>query len=647
MRISRRTQLAAALLLGLALLVGGWRLTGPARVQSVSSSQPALAVWKVKAPKAADVERLFAGGWDVLEARDGAYVLVLGDAATATQLRTAGFEIELERTLPPVDANSVFTYYGGYRTVAEHYQHLDDLAATYPNLVTVVDYGDSWRKLNNLPNGHDLKAICITAKQVGDCALDPNSAKPRFVLQAAIHARELTTSELAWRWMDELTSKYGINTQITELLNYTELWVIPVVNPDGRYIVETGGNSPYTQRKNLHDYASGACSSPPSDFSQQGVDLNRNANFQWGGAGTSTSLCNLTYRGPSAASEPEEYFLEAFLAQLFPDSRPDDLTTAAPLDTRGVFLTLHTYSDLSLLPWGWGTQDAPNEPGLRSLAFRFSYYNGYETGQPGEVLYNASGATDDWVYGHLGVPGFTFEVGPQSGSCSGFFPAYSCQDGTFWPLNKPAFLYAASVARQPYAWSLGPTPSNASVDMVSVDAGTPVTLTALANDDAYGNNGVARPSAQTIAAAEYSIDTPPWANGSAPYSMSAADGTFSSTSEYLEATVDTSELTEGRHTLWVRAQDSAGNWGPPAPVWLTIRSSQITPTPSPTATPVTTTPTPTPTGTVTATLTPTPTGTVTATPTPTGSPTPTGTATLTPTPGAVLDQRVYLPLVTR
>ena len=62
-----------------------------------------------------------------------------------------------------------------------------------------------------------------------------------------------------------------------------------------------------------------------------------------------------------------------------------------------------------------------------------SLAGGWQYGQPGEVLYNAAGATDDWVYDDLGVASFVWEVGPSSGTCSGFFPAFSCQASMFWP----------------------------------------------------------------------------------------------------------------------------------------------------------------------------------------------------------------------
>jgi len=538
----------------------------------------------VRTPAA--IARLTEGRYDVLEARDGDALFVLGDRAVLQSLRGEGFEVSIHARLPNQQtAFAPFSYFGGYRTVAEHYAHMNAIADMYPELALVVDYGDSWRKINSRPDGHDLLAICITKRRPNDCQLTPNTDKPRFLLIAAIHARELSTSEMAWRWIDELVNHYGQNPDITWLLDYHEMWVIPVANPDGRHLVEQGGSAPYLQRKNMND--SGGTCPPPGDpnyaYFQPGVDLNRNASFKWGGAGSSNAPCAQTYRGIGAASEPEQLALEALMTLLFPDARGPLDSDAAPITTTGVMLTLHSFSDLILLPWGWTncsgpcppSQRAPNDAGLRAFAFRMSYYNGYAVGQASELLYPASGTTDDWAYGVLGVPSFTFEIGPVSSSCGLFTPDYACQDGLFWPLNRGAFLYAAKVARQPYALAHGPTTLSVTLSSSAVISGQAVTITALVRDDAYGSaaNSVGRPLVRQITAAEAYVNLPYWAGGT-PISMTAQDGTFDTPSEIAIATLDTSGLGVGRHLIFVRAQNAAGHWGPPTAQWLTVLGSQ-------------------------------------------------------------------------
>ena len=53
--------------------------------------------------------------------------------------------------------------------------------------------------------------------------------------------------------------------------------------------------------------------------------------------------------------------------------------------------------------------------------------------------------------------------------------------------------------------------------------------------------------------------------------MSAVDGGFNSSAETVQATVFTSGLTAGRHTLFVEARDASGNWGVPTALFLTVR----------------------------------------------------------------------------
>jgi carboxypeptidase T len=561
--------------LAIALLAGATTIgAGPA---SSAPSADTVEIIRVSLSQRGQANALANAGYDLIEGRSGNDVLVVGDETVLAKLKAAGYKATVDQVLPkaaPITGRAAAgaidtqSFDGGYRTVADHYAHLDSIAATYPGLATVVDYGDSWRKVNNKPGANDLKAICITKKQAGDCALSPNSAKPRAVLMAAIHARELATAELAYRYIDELVTKYGTDADVTVLLDSTEIWIVPVANPDGRNIVESGGNAPYLQRKNANDTV-GSCSNPPTASNQFGVDLNRNASYQWGEGGSSALPCDQTYRGPSAASEPEQQALQQLFTNLWPDQHGVP-TDAVATTATGTFITVHSYSNLVLLPPGKGGVTA-NDAQLRALAFRMSNFNGYLTGTGPETLYDTTGTTDDWVYANLGPAAFTFEVGPQSGTCSGFTPAYACVDSTFWNLNRDAFIYAAKVARAPYVTPRGPSIQAATLAASTVAVGTPVTLTATVNDTTFGNaaGSFGRPTAQTVNAAEYYIDVAPWAGGT-PIAMTAADGSFSSTSEAVRATVATNGLAAGRHTIYVRGRNAGGFWGPVNALFLTI-----------------------------------------------------------------------------
>jgi hypothetical protein len=421
-----------------------------------------LFVYRVSASTDAAAQRLFRAGFDVLENRTGTDLFVLGDTATADRLRAAGFRPTVVEKLDPVgwkapstrlvpDAAGPVgapideTYDGGYHTVRAQYAHLAKVAADHPNLATVVDYGDSYLKTRNPATGYDLMAICLTHKQSGDCALTPNVPKPRFLFMTQIHAREIITGDIAWRFIDHLANDYGHDSDVTALLDSTEVWVVPIVNPDGVDVVQQGGNRPYLQRKNVDAVSGSHCSNPPSGSNQSGVDLNRNTKTHWDTTGVDPNPCGQTYPGKAGDSEPETKAIEGLFRKLFADQRGPNDGDAAPATARGAMITMHSYAGMNLFPWGWTNAHTANDGPLRRIAKKMSSYNGYRYGQPGEILYNASGTSDDWSYGELGVASFTIEAA----SCGSFTPKYSCT-ATDYAKNLPAIMYVAKIAKAPY-----------------------------------------------------------------------------------------------------------------------------------------------------------------------------------------------------
>jgi len=428
--------------------------------------------------------------------------------------------------------------YPCYRTIDELYADLQTTHADHPGISELIDIGDSYE-------GRDIWALRITNRAIA-------GAKPILLLIANIHGRELITNEAAMALVDHLTDGYGVDPDATWLVDHHEIHVVVSANPDGHVKNEPG--EPWTWwRKNANSaYCTGG---------QEGADLNRNSSFGWNSCPpeqgcSSSNECYPTYRGPSAASESETQAVEGYARTIFPDQRSDPLTATAPLTTSGVFITLHSYGNLVLWPWGMITDTVPNDAGLRALGERMAAYNGY-TPKQASGYYPADGITDDYVYGALGVAAFTFEMGSSS---DGFYPPCSRYDGLIQP-NLPAFLYAAKVARTPYLTAHGPDAVNAAVSPAEVLAGDRVTLTATISDADNGGNA--------ISAAECYVDAPPWADG-APTPMSAADGDFDGIGEPVTATLDTSGLSFGRHILFVRGRDGDGYWGPFTAAWLHV-----------------------------------------------------------------------------
>lgn len=448
----RRLSLVLAGVVSAAFLVGT-SVAAPPPPTAPAADGPTY-VYRVPAPLGQKAQDLLARGFDVLEQRDGDDLFVLGSKDVHAKLAEAGYTGTVESVMAPpsglkTEGSGVKeTYYGGYHTIKAHYAHLDQVAFRYARLATVVDYGDSWRKTQGA-GGYDLKAVCITKRTPGDCRLTPHSRKPRLFVSGQIHAREITTGDMAWRWIDHLTQGYGKDAEVTSLLDTTEIWVVPIANPDGVQIVQSGGDSPKLHRKNAN-YTNGPkdCGSDP--YAHVGIDLNRNFDAQWGDNGTSNDPCNQVYRGPKADSEVETRALEKLFRALFPDKRGPGLNDPADADTRGMVITMHSALNVVLLPWGYTTTPSPNDGPLRAMAAEMARLaGGWQYGQPGELLYTAGGSIDDWVYGELGVPHYTWEIGNWEGDCAGFLPAYSCQDG-HWAKVKPMLTYAAHKAANPY-----------------------------------------------------------------------------------------------------------------------------------------------------------------------------------------------------
>src|SRR5207253_5434495 len=174
--------------------------------------------------------------------------------------------------------------------------------------------------------------------------------------------------------------------------------------------------------------------------------------------------------------------------------------------------------------------------------------------------------------------------------------------------------YLAKIARTPYLTSHGPDANTVVTSPASVPQGVPSQLTASINF-AWSNNAFT----QNVGAAEYYIDTPPWTGGTAI----PMNGSFDSPTVAVNATINTTSLSVGRHVILVQGRgvsDFQGfqTWGPISAAFLDVTGG---PTPTPSVTP---TPTPA--------ATPTPTPTATATPKPTPSPRPRPTPRPKPTP---------------
>ncbi|MEZ5544837.1 MAG: M14 family zinc carboxypeptidase [Lysobacteraceae bacterium] len=461
----------------------------------------------------------------------------------------------LHASLQPLSDQRAIPGHACYRTVEETFATMDQLAASYPALATVIDIGDSWKKVQNPALGYDLRVLKLGNSAIG-------GVKPKMFAMTAIHAREYTTAELLTRYAEELLNGYGTDADATWLLDHHEFHFLLHANPDGRKKAESGSS----WRKNINDtlcQGSGA-----------GIDLNRNYPVWWSypNGGSSTNACSETYRGTAAASEPETQAVRDYLESIFPDRRPgnpETVATAADANTQGLFLDIHSYSKLVLWPWGHVTAPTGNAEQLATLGMRLAWFNNYEP-QQAVGLYPTRGTTDDFAYGDLGLPSYTIELGVA------FFESCDSFENATLPINLQALRYAARTLHAPYVLPAGPDAIDVSIPQATIVAGQPATLAARIDDSRYRNQqqptdapSAARPR-HNIAGARYFIGKLPWEAGAVGADMQASDGSFDATAESVTAQIDTTNLSAGRHVVYVQGRDAANEVGPPAAAFLCV-----------------------------------------------------------------------------
>jgi len=162
-----------------------------------------------------------------------------------------------------------------------------------------------------------------------------------------------------------------------------------------------------------------------SGVSGEGTDVNRNFGFHWGGPGASSSPGNETYRGATAASEPETQAVQEFTKNL----------------KANVFTDWHSYSKLDMYPWGDTKVKAPDYVGLKAVAEKMATMNHYSPMQS-VALYPTTGTTDDNAYGAYGIPSWAVETGDS-------FHQDDKEYAQTLAENLPVLQYEAKIALEP------------------------------------------------------------------------------------------------------------------------------------------------------------------------------------------------------
>ena len=290
---------------------------------------------------------------------------------------------------------------GGFLTLSEVMDELDEMRAVYPNLITAKFI------IGDVGNNTTLEGRNIYAVKISDNSDTDETATENEVLYTSlIHAREPESmQQLIW-YMWYLLENYATNDEIKYLVDNLEMYFIPVINADSyEYNYATNPNGGGMWRKNKRDNNGDEIFNEDDD----GVDLNRNFGYQWGydNSGSSPDGTTNTYRGASAFSEPTTQIIKYFT------------------NSHNFLLAHnhHTYSNFVLFPFGYEEIHAPDDAFLRTSATLMASENEYTVGQAWEILYAVNGDAGDWMYGEQDdkpkIMAYTQETG---GTSDGFWP---------------------------------------------------------------------------------------------------------------------------------------------------------------------------------------------------------------------------------
>ncbi|MCU7723987.1 M14 family zinc carboxypeptidase [Actinoplanes sp. KI2] len=382
MRRPKWTVFGAALVLATSIVV-----SPPPAPAAPPAAGPGLDVYQGTLDRA-QWQRLSAGGVDLQEAGRGpaagakTTVELVLTRDQAARLVAAGVPLRVKpatkRMRATAQSPSVFRPYSGPGGIREE---LATTAARFPHLAKLETIGYSLR-------GQPIQAVKVTA----GARTVPDGRRPAVLYFGAQHAREWITPEMVRRLMHHVLDGYGADPAITRLLGTTELWFMPVANPDGYDITFTGDEFRYV-RKNLRDNNGDGVFGP-----EDGVDLNRNFAEKWNydNEGSSDDPHDDTYRGPAPESEPETKALDGLLGRI------------------GFRFLINYHSAAELLLWGSGWQVSTVNPDDQiSMALSGDHANsavpGYQPMQSAQ-MYTTNGDTDTHAQARYGTIGFAAEM---------------------------------------------------------------------------------------------------------------------------------------------------------------------------------------------------------------------------------------------
>lgn len=416
------------LVLGVAALALGISMLSPIGANAAEDvGELDMYTADVSAAEAAEI----AAGYDVAATRvtdDGVSVDLILTEDEAKALGDRGVDVKVKRNkdgksarqLAAEQADSGYEVFRSWDEPGGIRDELYRLASENPQLVKLVVLGHTHQ-------GREIIALKLTqgARGIAD------GTRPAVLHSSTQHAREWISTEVNRRLLNWYIDEWRANDKETrDLLKANELWFVVVANPDGyQYTFD----NERLWRKNLRDNDNDG-----QITRADGVDPNRNfpEHFGYDEEGSSSQISSDTYRGPSAASEPET---QAMIS----------LFDRADFSFQ---INWHSFGQWLLYAEGWqtGTPTA-DDPIYYALSGNRDNpaIPDFEPGLSSDVLYVTNGETTDYAHAERGTLAWTPELGEGDDDGGFVFPDDEVQVQAEFERVLPYALDVAKSAADP------------------------------------------------------------------------------------------------------------------------------------------------------------------------------------------------------
>ena len=275
-----------------------------------------------------------------------------------------------------------------YHTYQELTDELHSLQANHSDIMSLASLGKTYE-------GRDVWMVKLSDN------VTQEEDEPGVLFMGAHHGNEKPSYEVCLFFIQYMVEQYE-NTSLPEVraaLDSTQIYVIPMVNPDG---VEAN-----TRKNCAPNHGPFGLNSTITSY---GVNLNRNYGDPWFLSYIFPARYYLpfilldsssNYRGPYPFSENESKAVKNFVET----------------HTISISLSYHTYGEFIIYPWMHTSKKTKDDPVFRSVGENITLINNYRLYVKKDrliPLYGGTlGSSENWLYRAAGIIAFTVEVCKQ------------------------------------------------------------------------------------------------------------------------------------------------------------------------------------------------------------------------------------------